>query len=96
MQLSDILIIFLLLSCVTLWIINMNKKCPDIRQQPPQIIYKFRPDLDLQFNPTNFPSEIYSEMFKGGNIAQGGMSNDRGRNTGGTLVTNQNKTGGTL
>lgn len=81
MELSDILIIFLLLSSMLIWGINMNKQCPIITEPDPVIIYKFRPDLDLQFDSTNFPSTIYTDMFSGKNLTVGGMSNDHGQNS---------------
>lgn len=91
---SDIVIIILLLISIALWVINMIIKCQDSVQPKPQIIYRFRPDLDLQFDASNFPSKIYTNMFSGANVSQGGMSTDQGR--GAISVLNQNTQGGTL
>lgn len=93
-KLSDIIIIILLLISILLWIINLVTKYDNVDQQKPQIIYRFRPDLDLQFDKSNFPSKIYNDMFTGSNISQGGMSTDQGRST--VSVLNQNIAGGTI
>jgi hypothetical protein len=75
MELSDIIIIILLMSSFTLWMINVNKKC-SIDKKPPIIIYKTRPELDLQFDSSNFPSIVYEKMFNYPNIWQGGYNLD--------------------
>ena len=97
MEFSDIIIIILLMSCLLIWFYNSTQNQPQIRQCSPQIIYKFRPDLDLQFDSTNFPSTVYSQMFNGSNIAMGGYNfTDSNIKTGLNLVTNQNNKGGTI
>ena len=77
-------------------IISSNNKCIDIIPQDPQIIYKFKPDLDLQFDDSNFPTTVYSKMFSGPNTFQGGYDISSGRSAKNTSVNNQNNKGGTL
>jgi len=95
MEFSDIVIIFLLLIAIIVWLINLNKKCPMVIQPEPQIIYRFKPDLDLQFDSTNFPTAVYSDVFNGRNLSPGGYSLDSGRSTL-VSVNNQNNKGGTI
>jgi hypothetical protein len=99
MQFSDIVIIILLSSSILIWTIFTITSSPRIAISPPQIIYRFRPDLDLQFDSTNFPSTVYSDMFNGNNIWQGGYSLDSNKSTLQQQlnpVSNQNLTGGTI
>lgn len=72
MQLTDFIIIFLLMSCVILWYIISKKECPLIKSMPAQVIYRYKPELDLQFDSRNFPTAIYDDVFNGTNVAQGG------------------------
>ena len=95
MEFSDIVIIALLLSAIIVWLINLNKKCPVVIQPEPQIIYRFKPDLDLQFDSTNFPTTVYSDLFSGHNLSPGGYSLETGRTTL-VSVNNQNNKGGTI
>lgn len=95
MDFSDIVIIFLLLIAIIIWLININKKCPVVIQPEPRIIYRFKPDLDLQFDSTNFPTVVYSDIFSGGNIFQGGYQLQNANKTN-VSVNNQNKRGGTI
>lgn len=94
MDFSDIVIIFLLLIAIIVWLININKKCPVVIQPEPRIIYRFKPDLDLQFDSTNFPTAVYSDLFSGPNTYMGGYKLDSGR--GNVSVNNQNNKGGTI
>lgn len=87
MELSDIIIIILLMSSVTLWMINVNKKCP-IDKKSPIIIYKTRPELDLQFDSSNFPSIVYEKMFHYPNIWQGGYNLDSSKTINKVKVNN--------
>lgn len=95
MEFSDIVIIFLLLIAIIVWLININKKCPVVIQPEPQIIYRFKPDLDLQFDSTNFPSTIYTDMFSGPNTYMGGYQLQNANKTN-VSVNNQNNRGGTI
>lgn len=95
MKFSDIVIIFLLLIAIIVWLININKKCPVIIQPEPQIIYRFKPDLDLQFDSTNFPTAVYSDLFSGRNIFQGNYQLQNANKTN-ISVNNQNNKGGTI
>ena len=75
MVFSDFVIIILLISCLLMWFTNLMGKCPPVQTQlPPQIIYKYRPELDLQFDPNNVPSKIYGDIFQGPNVYQGGYN----------------------
>lgn len=94
MEFSDVIIIVLLLIAIIIWVINANKRCPQIIQPEPQIIYRFKPDLDLQFDTTNFPTEVYSKMFSGPNTTIGGYDISSGRTV--VSVNNQNNKGGTI
>jgi hypothetical protein len=73
MELTDYIIIILLLSCLILWILNFLKKCPQ-PYNTTQIVYRYRPELDLQYDENNMPSKIYDSMFNGPNVFQGGYS----------------------
>lgn len=80
MEISDFVIIVLLISCVSMWFTNFLGKCPPSPPPPPpQIIYRYKPELDLQFNENNFPSKIYDYVFTGPNVYQGGYHLDQGR-----------------
>ena len=80
MELSDFIIIILLISCVSMWFANFLGKCPPPPPSPrPQIVYRYRPELDLQFDPKNMPSKIYDYVFTGPNVYQGGYHLDQGR-----------------
>lgn len=59
-------IIILLSICIFLLIINYFKTCSE------KIIYKLRPELDLQFDESNYPSKIYNNMFNDVNLNYGG------------------------
>jgi hypothetical protein len=75
MELSDFIIIILLISCIAIWFINLFSKCPTQPLLQPQIVYKYRPELDLQFDERNMPSKIYDYVFNGENVYQGGYQN---------------------
>ena len=60
-------IIILLSICILLLIINYFKTCSE-----KTIIYKLRPELDLQFDESNYPSKIYNNMFNDVNLNYGG------------------------
>lgn len=80
MELSDFIIIILLISCVSMWFANFVGKCPPSPPpSPPKIVYRYRPELDLQFDPKNMPSKIYDYVFTGPNVYQGGYHLDQGR-----------------
>lgn len=79
MELSDFIIIILLSSSVLIWFMNFYRACPPIIQPRPQIIYRYRPELDLQFDENNMPSKIYDYIFTGPNVYQGGYHMDQGR-----------------
>lgn len=96
MELSDIVIIILLIIAIYVWYQNLNKKCPVTVTPPPQIIYRFKPDLDLQFDTTNFPTTVYTQMFNGGNTYMGGYKLDSNYAGGNVSVNDQNKRGGTI
>jgi hypothetical protein len=95
MEFSDIVIIFLLLIAIIVWLINLNKKCPVVIQPEPRIIYRFKPELDLQFDSTNFPTAVYTDLFNGPNTYMGGYKLDSGRSTL-VSVNDQNNSGGTI
>lgn len=76
MELSDIIIIMLLISCLLMWIITFITECPSVKS-PPLIIYKYNPELDLQFDERNFPSKIYNNLFGGENVYMGGYKLDQ-------------------
>jgi hypothetical protein len=89
MDIADFIIIVLLMSSVFMWIANFMGKCPaPPPPPPPEIIYRYKPELDLQFNENNFPSKIYDYVFTGPNVYQGGYHMDQGRVVG---STNQKK-----
>ena len=73
MELTDYIIIILLLSCSFLWGLNLLKKCPQ-PDNTRQIVYRYRPELDLQYDENNTPSKIYDFMFNGPIVYQGGYS----------------------
>lgn len=80
MEISDFIIIVLLTSSVCIWFTNFWGKCPPPPPlPPPQIIYRYKPELDLQFNENNFPSKIYKGILSGPNVYQGGYNMDQGR-----------------
>jgi hypothetical protein len=73
MELSDFIVIILLGSCVSMWFANFFGKCPiPPPPPPPQIVYRYRPELDLQFDERNMPSKIYDDIFNSPNVYQGG------------------------
>jgi hypothetical protein len=74
MELSDIVIICLLLISIIIWMNNTCKECPEVTALPPKIMYVYKPELDLQFNENNFPSKVYPQLFTGPNVYQGGYS----------------------
>jgi hypothetical protein len=76
MELSDFIIIILLISCLSMWFTTFIGKCPPQPQLPPQIIYRYKPELDLQFDERNFPSKIYNDIFNGENPYMGGYKLD--------------------
>lgn len=85
MELSDIIIIILLISCISMWYLVSTQKKDCV---PEKIIIKeyiFRPELDLQFDKENFPSKLYDNVFTKPNIYQGGYNIDQGRNV--TITT---------
>lgn len=85
MELSDFIIIVLLISCVSIWFANFVGKCPvPPPPPPPEIIYRYKPELDLQFDERNMPSKIYDYVFTGPNVYQGGYHMDQGRVVGST------------
>ena len=85
MDIADFIIIVLLMSSVCMWIANFMGKCPaPPPPPPPEIIYRYKPELDLQFNENNFPSKIYDYVFTGPNVYQGGYHMDQGRVVGST------------
>jgi hypothetical protein len=80
MELSDFIIIILLISCVSMWVANFFGKCPQLpTPPPPQIIYRYKPELDLQFDERNMPSKIYGYVFNSPNVYQGGYNLDQNR-----------------
>lgn len=63
-----------------MWFATLIGKCPPLPPPlPPQIIYKYNPELDLQFDERNFPSNIYDDVFSGENVYQGGYNLDQGK-----------------
>lgn len=72
MELSTIVIIILLLTAISLFILNFLKRCPP--RKPAIIVYKKFPELDLQFDENNFPSKVLDNVFTGNNIWLGGMN----------------------
>lgn len=92
MELSDFIIILLLISCVSMWFANFAGKCPPPPPTPQsQIVYRYRPELDLQFDPKNMPSKIYDYVFTGPNVYQGGYQLDQGRTVLTAKATEQQK-----
>jgi hypothetical protein len=81
MEFSDFIIIILLIICLIMWVITYTTKCPPQTQLPPQIIYKYNPELDLQFDERNFPSKIYNDVFSGENVYMGGYKLDQAKKT---------------
>jgi len=71
MRFSDIIIILLFIFCIISWILNYFRKCPSLSSKP-MVVYKYRPELDLQFNEENMPLKVYKQMFTGPNVYQGG------------------------
>lgn len=59
----DIIILFLLITGITLVIISWLRS--DLKCPPPKIVYRYVPKhtLDVQFGNENYPSEIYKDMF---------------------------------
>ena len=95
-DITYIILIILLSVAIVFLYISINTQCSDIIQQDHQIVYRFKPDLDLQFDDSNFPTTIYSKMFSGPNTFQGGYDISSGRSVKNTSVNNQNNKGGTL
>lgn len=77
MQLTDYIIIVLLTSSLLMFIVTSMKKCPKHIELKPQIIYKYSPELDLQFDERNFPSKVYNDVFNGQNPTIGGYELSR-------------------
>lgn len=69
-----------------MWFISANKKCKVLDVLPPKIVYRYRNELDLQFDSSNYPTAIYDNLFNGTNVAQGGYQL---LNTGRTIPTKQ-------
>lgn len=89
MEPTDFIIILLLMLCLSTWFATLFAKCPSPSPlPPPQIIYKYRPELDLQFDTKNFPSKVYNDVFNGNNLSPGGYNL---LNTGRITQTNTNK-----
>lgn len=95
MELSDVVIIVLLLLAIIVWIMNLNKKCIIVPCEPCRDNKQTNVALDLQFDERNFPSIVYDNMFNGRNVYQGAYSLDTGRST---IISanNQNQHGATL
>lgn len=75
MEFTDFIIIVLLISCISMWLANIINECPSLPPpSPPQIVYRYRPELDLQFDENNMPSKVYDDIFTGPNVYQGGYS----------------------
>ena len=74
MEYSDIVIIILLSSVILIWIMSIY-----IKSDQETVIYRYKSDLDLQFDPENFPSIVYEPMFNGNNVWLGGYNS--GMNT---------------
>lgn len=74
MEFLDVIIIILLICCIILWSANLYKPCPTMK-----ILYKYKPELDLQFSEQNMPSKIYDYVFTSPNVYQGGYNLDQGR-----------------
>lgn len=80
MELSELIIIILLISCIFIWIANLlGRYLLQSPPTPPQIIYRYRPELDLQFDERNLPSQVYGYLFNGDNVYQGGYHLDQNR-----------------
>jgi hypothetical protein len=61
-----------------MWFANFYRECPTPLQTiPPQIIYRYKPELDLQFDESNMPSKIYNNIFTEPNVYQGGYQLDQ-------------------
>lgn len=69
---SLILVIILLIITIILLILNFVKKCP--LEKSPKIIYKSFPELDLQFDEKNLPSNVLDNIFTGNNVWIGGYN----------------------
>lgn len=72
MRITEFIVILLLVSCIILWYISSTKKCTLPKLLPPKVVYRYRNELDLQFDPSNYPTNIYDNVFNGTNVAQGG------------------------
>lgn len=55
-----------------MWYISSTRKCNAQKLLPPKVVYRYRNELDLQFDPSNYPTNIYDNVFNGTNVAQGG------------------------
>jgi hypothetical protein len=70
MQISDLIIIFLMITSITLFTMSYLKTCPV--QKQPIVVYKNYPELDLQFSENNLPSHLYNNVFNEPNPWIGG------------------------
>jgi len=98
MELSDIIIICLLVIAIYFWMNSKYTDCPEPVVQPPKVVYVYKPELDLQFDEKNFPSKLYNPLFTGPNVYQGGYHMDQGRVvlTQGTMPTSIKKDAGVV
>jgi len=89
MDLTNLIVIILLIICAILWSLNLFKQYPEMNaeQQPIKVMYIYKPELDLQFNKSNFPSKLYDNLFTGENVYQGGYHMDQGR----TMLTSSGR-----
>ena len=76
MELLNIIIILLLIVSLVCWYYSIYyRQCPS-----PKIVYNDPViPLDIQFGTTNFPSDLYDNLFTGPNVFMGGYSIDQGR-----------------
>lgn len=69
------------MSSILMWVVNYLNQPPPPPPPKPVIIYRYKPELDLQFDENNMPSKIYDYVFTGPNVYQGGYNLDQGRVT---------------
>lgn len=86
MELSDMIIVILLISCISMWYLVSTQKEDCVPQKVIVKEYIFKPELDLQFDQANFPSKLYDNVFTKPNVYQGGYNMDQGRN----IITTKN------
>ena len=72
MRITEFIVILLFISCIIMWYISSTRKCITQKLLPPKVVYRYRNELDLQFDPSNYPTNIYDNVFNGTNVAQGG------------------------